>query len=137
MPPGACRWACPDRVGPPWSSVQLPARVIECEAVASGRARDRRTLPGMRGLAIIAIAGCGRVAFDPLGGASGGPSDAAVIGATDAPSAIGTDAAPGGTGSGTISGTPPLGMFPSVMAAYVVGHPQFAGDTAIYLLSQP
>jgi hypothetical protein len=36
-----------------------------------------------------------------------------------------------------ISGTPPLGTFPSIMAAYVIGHPQYPGDMAIYLLSQP
>ena len=86
---------------------------------------------------IAAIAGCGRLGFDGQAGdaGSGNPGDGAfVVG----DSASGDTASGGGAmGSGTISGLPPVGLFPSVMAAYVVAHPKVAGQTAIYLFSKP
>src|SRR5262245_53109024 len=84
----------------------------------------------MRWAVIVAMAGCGRVGFDAQGAVGdGGTSDSALAGDTGSGGAA--------MGSGIVSGTAPVGMFPSVMAAYVVGHPQIAGQTAIYLFSQP
>jgi hypothetical protein len=68
---------------------------------------------------LLLVAACGRLGFDPM--ESGG---------VDAPGSAG--------GTSSIVGLAPDGMpFVSVAAAYVIGHPQFAGQTSIYLLSNP
>lgn len=88
----------------------------------------------------LALAGCGRLGFDPVGSArdatSSGdgerPRDAAVIG-DDA-----SDGAVVGTGSGTISGTAPDGKpFTTLVAGYIIGHPKYAQETSIYMFSGP
>jgi hypothetical protein len=91
---------------------------------------------------VTLLAGCGRIGFDPNaargdGGATSG--DGVIAGGDGA--AAGSDA-PGdtgsGTGSGTISGTAPDGKeFTTLVAGYVIGHPKFAGETSIYMFSQP
>jgi hypothetical protein len=68
---------------------------------------------------LLFVAACGRLGFDPVGsGDVDGPGSAA--------------------GTSSITGIAPDGkLFVSVAAAYVIGHPQVAGQTSIYLLSNP
>ena len=88
----------------------------------------------VRRLAIVAVVGgCGRVGFDPNAGGTGAPDGATgqMVGSA------GKDASGFPTGAGAISGTAPDGMpFTTLAVAYVVGHPQYAGGTSIYLVSK-
>ncbi len=94
----------------------------------------------MRWLVVLgALAGCGRLGFDPV--AAGRDAAIAGDGARDRDAAvIGSDAsdASTGTGSGTISGIAPDNKpFTTLVAGYIIGHPKFAQETSIYMFSGP
>lgn len=110
----------------------------------------------MRGLVITAVVlgGCGRLGFEAEQAASTPAGDAAAMSPVTGDGAVpGGDGAPAsgdastpptdgtispGTGSGTISGTAPDGKpFTTLVAGYVIGHPQYAGETSIYMFSGP
>ncbi len=77
-------------------------------------------------IAILGLAGCGRIDFDPLASRLG--DDAAGVGGD----------AMVGFGTGTIAGTGCMGTtFNTIGAAYSVGHPEIAGQPEIYLFDQP
>ncbi len=100
----------------------------------------------MWGLVIVAavLGGCGRFGFD----ASAPGADAHTVSPVQGDSAVPasgdaarspTDGATAtGTGSGTISGTAPDGMpFTTLIVGYVIGHPQYIGETSIFMFSNP
>src|SRR5262249_20359883 len=69
--------------------------------------------------ALLFVAACGRLGFDPVGQPG-----------ADAPGEV--------AGRGSIIGLAPDGtLFASVAAAYVIGRPRVAGQTSVYLLSNP
>lgn len=99
-------------------------------------------------VAAVLGGGCGRLGFDAGQAASAVGADAqmvAPVGVDGAVPASGdgsmtsTDAATStGTGSGTVAGTAPDGMpFTTLVTGYVIGHPQFIGETSIFMFSNP
>jgi hypothetical protein len=95
----------------------------------------------MRGLMILLACGCGRLGFDQVASSR----DATTSGDDGAPS--GSDGAMPGdatgdgsmaTGSGSIDGTAPDGKpFTTLVTGYIIGHPKYAQETAIYMFSGP
>ena len=102
----------------------------------------------MWGLVIVAavLGGCGRFGFDAQQVGSPPGTDAADVSSVGGDGAVAsgdgpgsaTDAPPTATASGTISGTAPDGMpFTTLVTGYVIGHPQFIGETSIFMFSGP
>ena len=93
---------------------------------------------------VAAVLGaCGRIGFDAQQTASAPGADAATGATVRGDGAVQSGGSTDGamstaTASGTISGTAPDGKpFTTLVTGYVIGHPQYIGETSIFMFSNP